>query len=385
MTWVSIDDEFQLLEAIQKCATSPDAWEMVLEQVGSALGGTPYLLEVGVDGELVGSFSEREPFAALATYLAQGKIESGVSPLSFLIHEAPLNYLFCKSRILTARGDDSTADERFVHFENQVGLLTPVWRPVRKTVIFGILFDSLPEPECQRAMVRATFLRLAKTISSTLSINASFETVRSINGLLNIQLETAHHCSALVDGDLRLISASPPFRQLLADGALFSLKEGILSVHDHGAENLLAKAVSGSLTKTAKGRNRKLDAANPQAVVIPDPTNGQQARVTITQLSQSDLYLSGTEPPLLRIEVKNQRPLSNEVMALLSSSHGLSQREAELAYLLATVGSTPEITEQLGITRNTVKTHLRKVFDKTGTQSQLELANLLHQMGQLFD
>jgi DNA-binding CsgD family transcriptional regulator len=52
---------------------------------------------------------------------------------------------------------------------------------------------------------------------------------------------------------------------------------------------------------------------------------------------------------------------------------GLSEREAEVAALAQRGHSNKEIAEQLNISPNTVKTHLRAVFDKSGVRSRFEL------------
>lgn len=52
---------------------------------------------------------------------------------------------------------------------------------------------------------------------------------------------------------------------------------------------------------------------------------------------------------------------------------GLSDREAEVARLVQGGHSNKAIAEQLNISTNTVKTHLRAVFDKSGARSRFEL------------
>jgi DNA-binding CsgD family transcriptional regulator len=58
---------------------------------------------------------------------------------------------------------------------------------------------------------------------------------------------------------------------------------------------------------------------------------------------------------------------------------GLSQREAEVAGLVLRGLSNREIAEQLHISPNTVKTHLRAVFEKSGLRSRFELISAGHQ------
>ena len=57
---------------------------------------------------------------------------------------------------------------------------------------------------------------------------------------------------------------------------------------------------------------------------------------------------------------------------------GLSQREAEIAGLVLSGLSNKEIADQLNISTNTVKTHLRAVFDKSGVRSRFELISAGH-------
>ena|SRR5258708_5993635 len=62
---------------------------------------------------------------------------------------------------------------------------------------------------------------------------------------------------------------------------------------------------------------------------------------------------------------------------LLQRLYGLSGAEAGVAALLIQ-GKTPqEIQEELAISRNTVKTQLKNIFEKTGTRRQAELVRLL--------
>ncbi len=57
---------------------------------------------------------------------------------------------------------------------------------------------------------------------------------------------------------------------------------------------------------------------------------------------------------------------------------GLSDREAEVARLVQQGLSNKEIAERLHISPNTVKTHLRVIFDKSGARSRFELIAAVH-------
>lgn len=66
-----------------------------------------------------------------------------------------------------------------------------------------------------------------------------------------------------------------------------------------------------------------------------------------------------------------QRP--STVRTASGSDHGLSDRETEVMGLVQRGLSNKDIGDRLHISPNTVKTHLRAVFEKTGVRSRFEL------------
>ncbi|MBQ9228143.1 MAG: response regulator transcription factor [Eubacterium sp.] len=58
----------------------------------------------------------------------------------------------------------------------------------------------------------------------------------------------------------------------------------------------------------------------------------------------------------------------------LASSADLSERELEVLRIITTGASNAEVAQQLGISENTVKKHVRTMLDKTGYRSRTELA-----------
>jgi DNA-binding CsgD family transcriptional regulator len=61
----------------------------------------------------------------------------------------------------------------------------------------------------------------------------------------------------------------------------------------------------------------------------------------------------------------------------LVDAYGLTAAEARVAVSALSTGTTSDLALGLGLSRNTVKTRLRRVFAKTGTKKQAELAALL--------
>jgi len=67
--------------------------------------------------------------------------------------------------------------------------------------------------------------------------------------------------------------------------------------------------------------------------------------------------------------------------AWVMDAYGLTRAEARVALAVSAGLSVPEAAMQLGLSPNTIKTHLRRVFTKTGTGRQTELAQLMTSIG----
>jgi DNA-binding CsgD family transcriptional regulator len=100
-------------------------------------------------------------------------------------------------------------------------------------------------------------------------------------------------------------------------------------------------------------------------------------------------------PPLAAVAIPSDRhvllfvadPAARPTVAaeLLRVAFGLTRREVAVALHATTLGGLPAAAAQMNITPTTARSHLQHVFDKTGTRSQLALAQLLSALGALPD
>jgi len=137
---------------------------------------------------------------------------------------------------------------------------------------------------------------------------------------------------------------------------------------------------------------RQLDRASVKvATVVLTASESQPDYVQVVRLGARGLVLKGDTPEKLfaaiRIVADGELAFSDEVAqgVLLAMSaetqqdrattlHRLSDREKQIAYLVARGMKNKDIASQLTISENTVKRHLQSIFSKTGAKDRLELA-----------
>ncbi len=137
---------------------------------------------------------------------------------------------------------------------------------------------------------------------------------------------------------------------------------------------------------------RRLDRASAKvASVVLTGSESQPDYVQVVRLGARGLVLKGDAPETLfaaiRTVADGELAFSDDVaqgvlMAMSADTqperainlHRLSEREKQIAALVARGMKNKDIAQQLTISENTVKRHLQSIFSKTGARDRLELA-----------
>ena len=129
------------------------------------------------------------------------------------------------------------------------------------------------------------------------------------------------------------------------------------------------------------------------ASVVLTASESHPDYVHVVRLGARGLVLKGDSPDKLFTAIRSvangELAFSDEVAqsVLTAMSHEtqverasnlqrLSERERQIAYLVARGMKNRDIAQQLSISENTVKRHLQSIFSKTGAKDRLELAVL---------
>jgi DNA-binding CsgD family transcriptional regulator len=101
--------------------------------------------------------------------------------------------------------------------------------------------------------------------------------------------------------------------------------------------------------------------------------HGERLRIEVTAVGKGKTQLHLWREPL-----PEAMPIGPEPVQA-SPADGLTQREREVALLVADGLRSREVAERLGIASQTVKSHLKTIFDKLGVRNRVELARRLVQ------
>lgn len=88
------------------------------------------------------------------------------------------------------------------------------------------------------------------------------------------------------------------------------------------------------------------------------------------------IFLTVVAFSLLRRRPQREHSEAHRREQALAVRYGLSERETEILMLLLEKRSAPYIAEKLFISSNTVKTHIRRIYEKTGVHSRDQLIDL---------
>lgn len=169
----------------------------------------------------------------------------------------------------------------------------------------------------------------------------------------------------LLDGQGRVVDANALAAHLIEAGDGLRLRSGRLVFADAALDARLSKAIARQRAGSADGpaaiaaRVRRDGGAPYRVVVAPIPPDADARDVAFFVL----IY-----PP------NTQQDISP---AVLREMYGLTPAQADVVRSLFAGRSVEETAQVLELSLNTVRTHLKQIFNKCEVSSQAELMHLL--------
>jgi DNA-binding CsgD family transcriptional regulator/PAS domain-containing protein len=173
----------------------------------------------------------------------------------------------------------------------------------------------------------------------------------------------------LTDKAGRLLFANPRAEDLLAGGTVLRSIRGIVS----GTTPMAAKTLADAVARAADGEL----ALGGRGIGIP-LSERPEAPVAAYVLPLTSGTMRGTyEDAAVAIFIASGAGASLPPETLLVTLFDLTPAEARVMFSLSGALSRHNAAEALGMSENTMKTHLSRIFAKTETSSQAELVSLM--------
>jgi len=173
----------------------------------------------------------------------------------------------------------------------------------------------------------------------------------------------------LVDTEGRIVHANAAAHLVLAERDILCSAAGRLAACDAQANRHLQDAL-------AAGHSGNVPAANGIALPLT-AHDGTRYVARILQLAAGTRRRSGMDYPATAVVFVNAAVVdARSLPDILAKAFRLTPTELRILFLIIDGGSVREVAEALGIAASTVKTHLSRVFEKTGTSRQADLVKV---------
>jgi DNA-binding CsgD family transcriptional regulator len=173
--------------------------------------------------------------------------------------------------------------------------------------------------------------------------------------------------AALISASGRVIELNRRAREFLAQADGLMWDRGHLAAQ-LPAESRALQALIRSAAQTGAGKS-----AHPGGPIsISRPSGRRGYKLLVCPYRPSPLW-HGLEPPSATVLMTDPEQRVAQSSEQLVDRYGPTFAEASLAMRLVQGESIAEAAAALGITEHTARTHLKRVFAKTGTTQQPEL------------
>ncbi len=180
----------------------------------------------------------------------------------------------------------------------------------------------------------------------------------------------------LLDGKGRVTHANPAAEVLLqaGDGLSFSVDGSLqLSAALPAETSALSKALAQALA-VATGAGDELG----EPLRLSRPSGAAPLLILPVPLPPAAFVMwELLEPSRVLVLIIDPGAPARAASAAIQNAFGLTVAESRVAVLVASGLSGPQTATTLGLSPETVKTHLKRCFEKTGVHSQVGLARLL--------
>lgn len=218
---------------------------------------------------------------------------------------------------------------------------------------------------------KARFSALVPHLQRAIRIHARLNKVASERDLYAGAVQQLSLGTILLDEQGRVLEANPLGQELLALGDGISIADGLLQLGSRQQTESLQQVVDQVLSN-----QRQAIPSVVEVIRVPRPSGRSDLGLVVRAVPMSH-FSEGRAVPSVAIFISDPEREGGADADTLQRLFGFTQAEARLALMLADGYSLDEAAAAMGVSRNTLRTHLRSVFSKTGVTRQTLLVRLI--------
>lgn len=220
-----------------------------------------------------------------------------------------------------------------------------------------------PVDDTMRERMRLLAPHLQRSRLMGRQIGARSHTVDDLSDVLD-GLSTA---ICLLDADARVVHANAACRQLFADGNLLAMVGDRIV-----ARNTQTDKIFRGLFDVAT--NGGTEASGRRQIELVTSADGQHHLIHAFPLKRERNQPRDIAATALFVQKASMVPLL--AIEAIAAAFRLTPSELRVLMAIIEIGGVPDIAAKLGIAETTVKTHLGRLFEKTGAGRQADLVKI---------
>jgi len=238
-----------------------------------------------------------------------------------------------------------------------------------KAAMFGVFRHArdgvVDEATRSRVRLLAPHIRRAVLISKVVDLK------RDAAEVFAETLNRLRAAVILVDAGGRIIHANAAARTLLLEGHVVRGVNGFLAASMAQADKRLRRVFPAA----AEGD----EAIGREGIALPLMAKSGELYVAHALPLASRAWWRPAETGAARaaIFIHKAALYAPSPPAAIAEAYGLTMTELRVLFAIVEVGGAPEVADALGIAASTVRTHLGRVYEKTGVARQADLVKLV--------
>ncbi len=362
--------EDRLTHQINDAAVEPGLWPDVLARISEQFdGASVFLCQAPLDRPYAGdAWAHGYDLNAFAAAPADLWAEGANPVMPFMTH-APVGAAFDRRCLI----DDAMVDRHPIgrYFLVNQGLFHLVLAVAQRDAETAtqVFLARGPRREAFAAQEAARFAELVGHVGRAMRTHRAVGQLAARAGGFAAALDRLATALVLLDGQLRIDHANAAAERIIEAGDGVRRFRGALRFENAAAQRQLEQAahrLSGRSPGHADAAirvPRRSRAAAFRVQVLPAPSDSTTA---LAPRSQIMVFIHDPEAALAAI-----------TPGRVAEHHGLTAAEARVAALAGRALGITEIAARLGVSTNTVKSHLKTVYGKLDVRTQAELVRLL--------